>query len=376
MLLKASFEAIDEVDRAKRLPIPAVARAVGLNVSGAQYRCWRTHEHSNGDAQRSGYFSDRFNTAKCYGCGWWGDTIQLVRDVKGFGFREALDFLRELPDEPVQLAYQGDAEGDDSQSYPSETRQQIYAALLRGPWSSAPLNHDSARYLHKRFRFHIGKQASVTGYRSLASAAIRLYGVRFLDDTYAAFNSLKTQFGLDELKSSGVVSIGGRFLFREHRLLFPVLDGDKIVGIEARTLNSQDQGDVRRWQRPRGPLVVPFNSNSLSALRPGEEVRVFEGPIDAISLEVASLDHKTKQPTKRAVAVYGASNFRLPWARQLAQFHVVLAPDNDKGGETFVQRGTDLLSRAGCTAVDVEAIPQSFKDFNEYLCSEWVPSDE
>jgi len=42
---------------------------------------------------RNPSFSVKDGQARCFGCGWTGDIIDYIQDLKGFSFQEALEFL-------------------------------------------------------------------------------------------------------------------------------------------------------------------------------------------------------------------------------------------------------------------------------------------
>ena len=79
-----------------RISIVAVARELGLTVSGYRARCWRTENHRNGDANPSLSFQKKTNRGMCFVCDQhtWS-TIDLVMLYKECERREAVSWLAE-----------------------------------------------------------------------------------------------------------------------------------------------------------------------------------------------------------------------------------------------------------------------------------------
>jgi hypothetical protein len=86
---KAAIEAL----KASR-PILEVLRDLGVEVRAGRIRCPRPENHSHGDRTPSVSVRPDRGSFKCWVCAdVGGDVIDLVRLVKGCGFREALEFL-------------------------------------------------------------------------------------------------------------------------------------------------------------------------------------------------------------------------------------------------------------------------------------------
>lgn len=77
-----------------KIPIVAVARQLGLTVSGYRARCWRTESHRNGDANPSIGFQKKQNRGRCFVCdphSW--STIDLVMAVLGYELPAAISWI-------------------------------------------------------------------------------------------------------------------------------------------------------------------------------------------------------------------------------------------------------------------------------------------
>jgi hypothetical protein len=77
-----------------RIPIPDVARKLGLEIHGSMIRCWRPENHQFGDRTPSVGIQTRANRVKCFVCpGKRLSTVDLVMSVQGLSIYEALLWL-------------------------------------------------------------------------------------------------------------------------------------------------------------------------------------------------------------------------------------------------------------------------------------------
>ena len=77
-----------------KISIVAIARELGLTVSGSRARCWRTESHRNGDANPSIGFWKKKNKGRCFVCdphAW--STIDLVMLYLGCNLRDAVSWI-------------------------------------------------------------------------------------------------------------------------------------------------------------------------------------------------------------------------------------------------------------------------------------------
>jgi hypothetical protein len=85
----------------KRIPIPDVARELGLEIAGRMIRCWRPERHQHGDRTPSVGIQLRANRAKCFVCdGKRLSTVDLVMSVLRLRTFEAVLWLAERFDIP------------------------------------------------------------------------------------------------------------------------------------------------------------------------------------------------------------------------------------------------------------------------------------
>jgi len=78
----------------EKIPIVAVAQALGLQVNGYRARCWRPEKHRNGGADPSVRFHKAMNRGRCFVCdphAW--SNIDLVMAVRGCDLRSAIQWI-------------------------------------------------------------------------------------------------------------------------------------------------------------------------------------------------------------------------------------------------------------------------------------------
>jgi hypothetical protein len=84
-----------------RVPIPDVARELGLEIHGRMIRCWRPENHQHADRTPSVGIELRANRVKCFGCGGRRlSPVDLVMSVLGLDTFGALLWLDDLFDIP------------------------------------------------------------------------------------------------------------------------------------------------------------------------------------------------------------------------------------------------------------------------------------
>jgi hypothetical protein len=130
-----------EYIRAK-ISIIAVARELGLTVSGYRARCWRTENHRNGDANPSIAFWKKKNKGRCFVCDphvW--STIDLVMLYLDCDLRKASSWITDrFPVPPLPKGAHIRKRVSWSPRFHSGVAENVVTVLVRsGLWST--LNH-------------------------------------------------------------------------------------------------------------------------------------------------------------------------------------------------------------------------------------------
>jgi DNA primase len=319
------------------LPILEAAQALGLAVAGRRAHCFNGAGHADGkDSNPSLVFFPDSGRFKCFACGIHGDAIDLVRAMRGVGFREAVAWLETAAGgrPPGRSA---SAPGKSTVRLPDDNDRQVYRRLQE---LSTPPAADSpaGAYLARR---------------GLDPIMAAVYGARELVDVPHAWAVLQTEFGAARLAAAGLTSRSRGYLFACHPLLFFYLDADEPAFVQARAIAA----DVTLKElRPAGlQCPLPFNVNILSS-NP-QRVFVCEGCIDTLSALQLGYD---------AVGVPGVQGFRedwFPFFRGAGRVCVLF--DNDEAGR---QQGAELRSQFRLRGFRADAFhPAQGKDVNDCL---------
>lgn len=322
-----------------------VARKLGLRVSGNTAACFNSKGHHGGkDSHPSLWFNLKRQRYCCMACDTRGDAIDLVMNVRGCHFNDAVDFLQHLPPKPPQSLEENSSDWMEDILHPADVSTppeviEVYraiAACLPAPQPRSP----AGWYLQNR---------------GINPGLAELMGVREIVDRFKLKEQLLATFGADVLKKAGILSVNGNLLFAHHPLLFIYYDGDAPVYIQARTL---DPANSQKELKPVGrPCPVPYNVNTLRA--GFGEVWICEGCIDALS--ALQLGHA-------AVGVPGVRAFHPAWVklfRGIADVRIMF--DNDAAGQEAAQTLHRRFRREGIAARIFT--PPVGKDVNDFLVS-------
>ena len=101
---------------------------------------------------------------------------------------------------------------------------------------------------------------------------------------------------------------------------------------------------------------------------PSEQINLFEGFMDYLSLLMMSPDEE-----KKAALILNSIN-NIKKSRFFLSKHKLICSylDNDEGGK----RTLEQLKRDGFTVQDCSSVFQNYKDLNEYLCAEFKHSEK
>ena len=318
--------------------ILAVAATLGLNVRGRHARCFNATMHDSKKDERPSlaFFADN-GRFKCYACGVFGDSIDLVRAVRNCGFREAVDWIESLDGEAYGAFRQEEMRPQNSSRLPDEAATHIYAALYKESFEVGP-KMPAGHYLQNR-----GLDLNLVNHHRVAQ----------MEDTRSVWSTLVSDFGLDALKAAGLVSRSNKFLFAYHRLLFFYLENAWPMYVQARDVTGKANAKELSLAGLRSP--VPFNVDLLQ--NPIAQVYVCEGCIDTLS---------ALQMGFPAVGVPGVMGFQSDWYKLFDTVeHVVLFFDNDEAGR---RQTVELRSQFRMRGIKADAqYPQRGKDVNDML---------
>lgn len=290
----------------------------------------------------------------CFGCGEGGDAIELVRKIKGLGFRDALSYLkgeyRTLAPVPVPAA----------QPRPSPApieEPQVSASPSSEEGNPQPFLLDvvAQRYAHALVESKEAKDYLER--RAIPPAVATRFGLGFSQGTLAATVGQEDH---GELIRRGVLLDGGR----EHLsgcITVPLADGNgEVVGFYGRKIDGGQPAHLYLKGRHQGLM------NGKAAKAYSDGLILTESVIDALSLVALGFEN--------VIPCYGSGGFTESHRQALAEGmvrKVLVAFDADEAGK----KGADILCGklrdAGIAAA--AAFPPTGKDWNDYLVAKGDP---
>jgi DNA primase len=321
------------VSTVKEVPIADVADALGITVVGRTATCIAQDRHRRGDRHPSMVLLTDVNRFRCYGCDVKGDVIDFVRAVLNLSFLEAVEWLEALPSDPAVRRQNKRV----SPLEPPAAATAVYRRLFE---LCRPVDDDTpgGAYLASR---------CIT-----VSVAAQHHVVEMLSPA-EVWASLQAEFPHDLLRTAGLVSRRGHFLFARHPLLFFHVDGGVPTYVAARCIDGRS--DVNELSLAGVRCPAPYLADTLR--HPHELVVVCEGRIDPLS--AVELGYT-------AVGVPGVHGFRDEWLPLFGAAKTVgVAFDLDCAGR---EAGRELRTKFRLNGIPaVEFQPCAGKDLNDCL---------
>ncbi len=332
---------------AQRIPILELAAKLGLSIKGRTASCYNLSAHKNGsDNNPSLTFYPATDSYYCFSCRVSGDAIDLVRKMKGFSFKQAVNFL-------MTMASSSPRPTASSQSYsevslPSPRSKEVYRCLFEHS-TSPSVTSPGGQYL--------------TGRKISLDVAHNCH-VREMQSPSAAWQQLEMQFTATELQAAGLKSSKGNFLFYYHQLLFFYMQDGRpqyVIARDIRKAQSLLKGDDKKQHTPKELALmsvkppVPYMVELLDGSP--EKVMLCEGHIDTLS---------AIQLGNKAIGVAGATAFRREWINLFRKgTNVTIAFDNDEAGR---RNAAELQAQFRMQGIKANAmIPAQVNDINEIL---------
>ena len=328
-----------EIARLERTPIEDVAERLGLHVNRHKALC-PFHD----DSHPSLTFNTLTNRYRCYVCDAHGGVIDLVRQVRGCGFLDALKWLdgtSSIVTWRSQSAFgfeKGKAVGE---TKPAETRirREIKPDL---EWLSTLVQprilNDAARHFLFEERHLDERVIAWCGLSSIAwPAPCWRYGKPFYD----APSLLIPYYDID-----------GRLMSVQSRYL-----GDTSFhhSGEAGSLSEADHSAkaVPRFKFPRGSNCHIYGLQILRYLQPGEDLWITEGCSDCWAMLSSG---------RKAIAIPSATLLKDKDIEPLRGLNLHMFPDQDKPGEKLF-----LELRERLPQIVRHQLPSNCKDYGDYF---------
>jgi DNA primase len=281
----------------------------------------------------------------CFGCGKGGDLISFVRESEGLDFAEAIEWLAERFNVPVEYE-----ESSPQAELERRRRDRLFALLEQATAFYERYLWDSAS--GERVREYLASRGVSEG----TARAFRL-GLSPLASMLAR-KAVEKGFTAKDLADAGLAGArGDRFT---GRLMFPLADArGRVVGFSARKLRDDDPLPGKYVNSSETEL---FHKSAIlyglhlarPAIAKQDRAVVVEGQMDVIALQQAGLEP--------VVAAMGTALTERQ-VKELARVtrHLYLCFDADAAGQAATLRGMELAQRQGLD-VHVVALPAGSKD--------------
>jgi DNA primase len=329
-----------------------VAEELGLQRRWGNFLCpFHRDTHPSLSIRPYGY--------RCFACAAKGDVVKLVMQVKGIGFRDALEYLAARCG--VNLPPRRGGRGRDAaKAAPGP----VLAPRVRQQIAEPSIDPDRRSTIYTWValtgRLHGGlalhEQAPAFEYlarRGISAATAVQAGLAFAPGYDATSKAMREMFSLSTLQAAGLFNDDGNLRLFRHRLLIPYWVTGQAVSLQARNINWHNKEADGAKELTIGPITIPFNADLL--LEPLDVVYIAEGAIDCLSLLELGC---------AAVGIPGARNFRAEWVELFDDVgEVVLALDNDDAG----REGAEKIAMHFRRPVKRLELPEGIKDINEFL---------
>lgn len=278
----------------------------------------------------------------CHACGVGGKTLGLVQAKERLSKVEALDWLirraRSADPWPSPASPSRATSGPPRQAAcaASAPDLHVYEALI----DLCPLSGRGHAYLATR---------------GIGAAIVAQARVAELRDGREVHSRLAARFGHERLVACGVGLSGrngARLAFDGPALLFPFVEGEAILSMQARSLNPEARP---HWRLLNGMPSVPYGVGA--ALGGSGQLWICEGVMDALT---------AIQMGRCALALTGAAKV-LPdhVARAAVGREIYVVSDADNAGDGMWVRLRNQFSRLGIP-VDRQRIPPPHNDLNDW----------
>ena len=301
------------IDQLEATPIEGVAERLGLQVIAHKCLC-PFHD----DTRPSLTFHIGRNRFRCFVCDAHGGVIDLVRGVKGLGFREACNWL-----DPNNLQ----------------------SAFPNIPSFSRPKSGSSSAS-NTSYPPDLEWLSKLIQYKVICDPARQfLYEERHIDPRVVAW------CGLTSIMQSAPCWRFGKPFYDAPALLIPYYDIDgRLRSVQSRYLGDNEQ--VPRFKFPRGSNCHIYNLPVLRLLSPGEELWITEGCSDCWAMLSSG---------KKAIGIPSATLLKEKDLEPLRGLNLHMYPDQDRPGEKLF---LDLRERL--PQLVRHQLPTGCKDFGDY----------
>ena len=307
---------------ARRMPILAVCRQLGLTPRAGKISCFGNHT----DKTPSLHIYEKDNRWYCFGCSLHGSVIDLVAGIQKISASDAIAWLLGQTRLPPQRTPLVRHLMNPKRLARPNTR--IFDWLME----QNPLGERGRAYLLSR---------------GFTPETLAKFTLGEIADPNRTIEDGASTWGEAQLLEAGIVRRTDRaikLLFAADTILFGFKENGKLTYVQGRAIAADAPF---RWIGPVNLKKPLFNSDVLQAMRPGQLIHLCEGVTDTMA---------ATQLGWLAVGALGASSLTAELASKFDGMSVILLPDGDSGGSTFEHRARSIFS-AQNTYLQVRRLP-------------------
>ena len=331
-------------EKLSSIPIAEVCHKLDIQVvRGKRARCFMHDDHKPSMA----IYKDT-NSWYCFTCGVGGGVIDLVAKYLKKDRDEACNWLEvEYNMKPKPYGWKWEKRAKPG-SIPKQEESKIIVESELLEWVI-----DHTTLTEKAHRF-LGDE------RKIKPEVYQRLNIRALDNANVFMRQLLQTFGKGRLMANHLITEGryGYHLTWDCPcLLFPYYDETgKLVNIQSRYLNEITGDYPQRFRFIKDSETYLFNAQLLSQLERQTPLLVTEGVTDCLAALSAGV---------KAVAVPGASAFKLKYVDLLKDFTLFICPDKDKSGYNLLLDMKNKMSQKCCEVREL-CLADGSKDIGEY----------
>ena len=310
------------IEQLESEPIEAVAERLGLQVIGHKCLC-PFHD----DTRPSLTFHTGRNRYRCFVCDAHGGVIDLVKGVKGVGFKEACNWLNPRISQQDYI-------------------QRGFPPLYMNGGFSAENKQKSQSPLRTTYPPDLEWLSKLIQIKVLCDPARQfLFQERHIDPRVVAW------CGLTSIMQPAACWRFGKPFYDAPALLIPYYDIDgRLRSVQSRYLGANK--DIPRFKFPRGANCHIYNLPILRLLQPGEELWITEGCSDCWAMLSSG---------RKAIAIPSATLLKEKDIEPLKRLNLHMYPDQDRPGEKLF-----LELRERLPQLIRHQLPTGCKDFGNY----------
>jgi len=336
--------AYHDFDRLKNIPIIDVSRKLDIQIMRGKHAICFMHE----DHRPSMAIYDKTNSWYCFTCGKGGGVIDLVAQYFKTDSDEACNWLEvefNMKPKPTRWGWERRAK-QVAVSKQEETKITVESELLEWVIDHTVLTKKAHQFLD--------------GERKIKPEVYQRLNIRALDGADELLHKLLLTFGKERLMANHIITEGryGYYLTWDCPcLLFPYYDETgRLVNIQSRYLNEITGDYPQRFRFIKDSKTYLFNAQMLPQIERQIALLVTEGVTDCLAALSAGIN---------AVAVPGASAFKLKYVDLLKDFTLFVCPDKDKSGYNLLLDMKNKMSQRCCEVREL-CLDDGSKDIGEY----------